>query len=198
PGDAGRCAPRHRDVPGRTPAGRQEDRVRGRVRRGRPPRHTSEPRAEPQGRPAGLAAQPDRHRGAGGDLVSPTARTLTVLRRFPRHLGVDDPGKLFGSVADGLGHELDVKSVQLGRVRRSHALGDADEERDVLKLAGLHDLQAEDFEITRLRLDAAGAAAKTLSDESSTDDERTAVEAGLPDLLGLPKDSFASWPAEAD
>lgn len=130
--------------------------------------------------------------------MSPSARTLTVLRRFPRHLGVDDPGKLFGSVADGLGRELDVKSAQLGRVRRSHALGDADEERDLLKLAGLHDLHAEDFEITRLRLDAAAAAAAKLSDASTTEAERTAVEAALPDLLGLAKDSFPSWPAEPD
>jgi hypothetical protein len=140
---------------------------------------------------------PDRA-GDGGESydMSATARTLTILRRFPRHLDVDDPGKLFSDVVDGLGRELDVKSVQLGRVRRSHALGDAGEERDLLLLAGLHDLKEEDLEITRLRLDGARAVRATLADGSSTPDDKQAAIAQLPKLLGLDPDAFPVWPAE--
>jgi hypothetical protein len=129
-------------------------------------------------------------------VSTPTARTLTILRRFPRHLEVDDPGKLFTDVVNGLGGELDVKSVQLGRVRRSHALGDADEERDVFLLAGLHDLKTEDLDVTRLRLDALRAVETTLSDDSATPDDKTAAAAKLQDLLGLAPDAFPAWPTD--
>jgi hypothetical protein len=125
-----------------------------------------------------------------------TARTLTILRRFPRHLEVDDPGKLFTDVVNGLGQELDVKSVQLGRVRRSHALGDADEERDLFLLSGLHDLKTEDLDVTRLRLDAARAVRATLADDTATADVKQAAVASLQQLLGLPPDAFPAWPSE--
>ena len=127
-----------------------------------------------------------------------SARTTTILRRFPRHLGADDPGKVFAEIVDGLGGELDVKSVQLGRVRRAHALGDADEERDLFLLAGLHDLRPGDFELTRLRLDAVRGTAATLRDQSSTEDELDAAAADLRPLLGLASDVFPAWPGEAD
>jgi hypothetical protein len=123
---------------------------------------------------------------------------LTILRRFPRHLAADEPGKAFSEVVGGLGGELDVKSVQLGRVRRAHAIGDAGEERDLFLLAGLHDLTSDDLELTRIRLAAAAAVAATLTDGSSMPDARAAAVARLPDLLGLPADSFPSWPAETD
>jgi hypothetical protein len=128
--------------------------------------------------------------------MSPTARTLSILGRFPSHLEADDPGKLFSDVVDGLGLELDVKAFQLGRVRRSHAVGDADEEADLLRLAGLHDLQTEDFEILRLRLGAVRAAQRTLSDPSSTPADTSAAIGQLPQLLGLATDAFPAWPAE--
>ena len=127
-----------------------------------------------------------------------TARTQTILRRFPRHLGADDPGKLFTDVVAGLGGELEVKSVQLGRVRRAHALGDADEERDLFLLAGLHDLRADDLELTRVRLTAIGSAAGTLADEASSADDRAAAVAQLPNLLGLQVDAFPAWPDDGD
>lgn len=120
--------------------------------------------------------------------MTQSARTLTILRRFPRHLGADDPGKVFSSVVGGLGSELDVKSVQLGRVRRSHALGDADEERDLLLLAGLHHLESHDLELTRIRLAALREAAG----------DPTTAGAKLPDLVGLQPDVFPEWPDETD
>jgi hypothetical protein len=127
-----------------------------------------------------------------------TARTLTILSRFPRHLEVDDPGKLFIDVVNGVGQELDVKSVQLGRVRRSHALGDADEERDLFLLAALHDLKTEDLDLTRLRLDAVRAVRTTLADDSASPDDKLAAVTSLQQLLGLAADSFPAWPAEGD
>lgn len=127
-----------------------------------------------------------------------TAQTQAILGRFPRHLYADDPGKIFSTVADGLGGELGVKSVQLGRVRRAHALGDADEERDLLLLAGLHHLASGDLELTRIRLTAAGAIAQTLADDSSSEDDDSAAVARLPDVLALQQDSFPSWTGEAD
>jgi hypothetical protein len=86
--------------------------------------------------------------------VSPTARTHTILERFPAHLQADDPGKLFGEVVDALSGELDVKSSQLGRTRRAHALGDADETVDLRLLAALHGLRDGDFTVLRIRLAA--------------------------------------------
>jgi len=128
--------------------------------------------------------------------MTATARTLTILRRLPRHLEADDPGKLFTEVVNGLGQELDVKSVQLGRVRRSHALGDADEERDLFLLGALHDLKTEDLDITRLRLDAARAAQATLASEAASPDDKQTAVADLQHMLSLEPDAFPIWPAE--
>src|SRR5439155_14981778 len=139
--------------------------------------------------------QRQRHRDER-NLVTQSARTLTILRRFPRHLEADDHGKVFSAVVGGLAGELDVKSVQLGRVRRSHALGDADEERDVLLLAGLHDLRPGDLELTRIRLASVRGIEETLTGDASTEDERTAAIAQLPQVLGLQADAFPARPAE--
>lgn len=88
-------------------------------------------------------------------------RANTILQRFPRHLDLTREDKLFAQVVNGLARELDVKTMQLGRVRKSHRLGQADEMRDLLLLAGLNDFQPIRFDLARLRLDtlvdAAGA-----------------------------------------
>ena len=86
--------------------------------------------------------------------MSPTARTRTILERFPAHLQADDPGKLFVEVVDALSGELDVKSSQLGRTRRAHALGDADETTDLQLLAALHGFRDDDFALLGVRLAA--------------------------------------------
>ena len=86
--------------------------------------------------------------------MSPTARTRTILERFPAHLQADDPGKLFVEVVDALSGELDVKSSQLGRTRRAHALGDADETTDLRLLAALHGFRDDDFALLGVRLAA--------------------------------------------
>ena len=128
--------------------------------------------------------------------MSPTARTLAILDRFPSHLDADAPGKLFSQVVDALDHELDVKSVQLGEVRRSHALGDADQQADLLLLAGLHELGGDAFQIAQIRLDAARAMQRTLSNPSSSQADQQAAIAALPAVLGLQTDSFPSWSSE--
>jgi hypothetical protein len=117
-----------------------------------------------------------------------TARTQAILDRFPRHLEADDPGKLFGQVVDALAGELDVKGSQLGRTRRAHALGDADEAADLLLLAGLHGFRDDDFTVLEARLAALdGLRAALPADEAV---------ARLPSLLGLPADAFPPFPAE--
>ena len=124
------------------------------------------------------------------------SRAQTILSRLPRHLAADTPGKLFGDAVAALAGELDVKTYQLGRVRRAHALADADEEHDLLLHAGAHDRRYEDFEVLRLRLAALRGLRAALADPEADD---TAVEAALerlPVLLGLPADAFPPFAAE--
>jgi hypothetical protein len=120
--------------------------------------------------------------------VSGTTRTLTILDRFPAHLQASDPGKLFLEVVDSLSRELDVKSSQLGRTRRAHALGDAEEPIDLRLLALLHGLREDDFAVLHIRLAAVDELRAALpADEAA---ER------LPELLGLQPDAFHPFPAE--
>jgi hypothetical protein len=88
--------------------------------------------------------------------TSPTGtvsgRARAVLGRLPRHLLAGERGKLVGDVVEALGGDLDVQTLQLGQVRRAHAFGDAEQDRDVLLLAGMHGLRAERVELLRLRL----------------------------------------------
>jgi hypothetical protein len=117
-----------------------------------------------------------------------SARSTTILERFPSHLQAADPGKLVADVVEALANELDVKSSQLGRARRAHALGDADETTDLLLLASLHGLREEDFALLRLRLAGlAGLRAALPADDAVGQ---------LPALLGLPEDAFPPFPTE--
>ncbi len=45
------------------------------------------------------------------------SRGTTILDRFPRHLALDEDGKLFRVVVDGLSNDLDVQTSQLRQVR---------------------------------------------------------------------------------
>jgi hypothetical protein len=81
-----------------------------------------------------------------------SGRARAVLGRLPRHLLADERGKLFGAVAEALGGGLDVQTLQLGQVRRAHAFRDAEQERDLLLLGGLHGLRRERVELLGLRL----------------------------------------------
>ncbi|MGI6655696.1 MAG: hypothetical protein ACOX5Z_02500 [Desulfobulbus sp.] len=80
-----------------------------------------------------------------------SVRATTILSRFPRHLDLTREDKVFARMVEALARELDIKTMQTGRVRTAHRLGQAEEVRDLLLLAGLHDLQPIHFEIARLR-----------------------------------------------
>ena len=120
--------------------------------------------------------------------MSPSTRSLTILDRLPRHLQADDPGKVFSAVVDALSAELDVKSSQLGRTRRAHALGDAEETTDLLLLAAMHGLRDDDFSVLQIRLARLDELRRALPGDDAV--------AQLPALLGLPVDAFPPFPAE--
>lgn len=112
-------------------------------------------------------------------------RATTILQRFPRHLDLTREDKLFARIVNGLARELDVKTMQLGRVRKSHRLGQADEIRDLLRLAALHDLKPIRFDLVRLRhdvlMDLAGIMTAEGVDPSIQEETAAAVQA----LLGV-------------
>jgi hypothetical protein len=114
-----------------------------------------------------------------------STRATTILQRFPRHLDLTREDKVFAHVVNSLARELDVKTMQIGRVRKSHRLGQADELRDLLLLAGLHDLRPIRFDIVRLRHDALTAIADTLDDDSADADDKEEAVTTLRTLLGL-------------
>jgi hypothetical protein len=122
--------------------------------------------------------------------VSTSGRALSILGRFPRHLALQDEGKLFGAVVTALAQPLDVQASQLGRVRRAHRLGHADEHLDLLRLASLHRLQAAELEPLALRRAAVAAARDVLAGDRAGDPDE--VIAAMPGLLGIPADTFDS------
>lgn len=81
-----------------------------------------------------------------------STRTAAVLERFPGYIAAGDPGKLAGHVVDSVATDLDVQSLQLRDVRRSHRLPDAPTVADVVALGGLHDLDRSALALARRRL----------------------------------------------
>ena len=124
-----------------------------------------------------------------------SARTRTILARFPRHLALDEPGTLFGAVVAALGDDLERQTVQLGRIRRAHRIGHADERRDLLLLAGLHGLGAVHLDLIDRRLLEIGGLRTALV--AGDDAAATAAIAALPAVLALPADPFPAWPGDA-
>jgi hypothetical protein len=128
--------------------------------------------------------------------MPPATRTGTILGRFPRHLEADGPGKLFGAVVATLAGALDVQTDQVGRLRRAHRLGHADEHTDLLGLAALHGLREQDFATLELRLAAVRSLAATLADAGAAPADVTAALKALTTRIGLPEDVFPRFPAE--
>ena len=126
-----------------------------------------------------------------------STRTTTILERFPRHLDLTREDKVFAQMVNGLARELDVKTMQIGRVRKAHRLDQAEELRDLLLLAGLHDLRPIRFELARLRYEKIDAVATILADSASDstakDEAVTLVTTLLPlaDLGGYAGDHAA-------
>jgi hypothetical protein len=123
-----------------------------------------------------------------------STRAATVLSRFPRHLGLDAPGTLFGDVVDGLAGHLDRMLSDLGRVRRAHRLMQAEERSDLLLLAALHAMRADLLEPVRLRVAAALARAAGLRGDATA---QAAALAGLPDALALAPEAWPAAPGES-
>lgn len=68
-----------------------------------------------------------------------------ILSRFPVFMRADRRGKVIGAIAHALGRDLDEADRLMGGIRDAHALGAAQEERDVLRLAAVLGLQRADF-----------------------------------------------------
>lgn len=80
-----------------------------------------------------------------------SARTREILSRFPAHLEATRPGKQLVGVTDAVAEELDLVADRLAAIRRAHRLGDADELRDLMLLAGLHGISGADLGILTAR-----------------------------------------------
>jgi hypothetical protein len=72
-------------------------------------------------------------------------RSGTILSRFPSFMRAPAPDKVLASAAGTLGADMDEGERLLMRIQRAHRLAVSEEERDVLALAALCDLQAADF-----------------------------------------------------
>lgn len=86
---------------------------------------------------------------AGFVLTPLTGRAFKILDRFPSFMRLDKPGKALGDVAISLGGDLDHAEGRLGRILKARRIEQADEEGDILKLAGLLGLVEEDFLLLR-------------------------------------------------
>ena len=115
----------------------------------------------------------------------PTAEL--VLSRFPRHLDVDQPGKVIGDVVSSMATPLDAQVSQIGKLRRAHRSGEAEQQVDVLRLNALHGFDEQSMVPVQRRL------AWLLAADLITD------PAPALDLLGLQADdALAPFPGEPD
>lgn len=127
-----------------------------------------------------------------------SARATTILSRFPRHLEVDAPGKLFGSVVAGLASDLDTQAGQLGEIRRSHRLDEAPTVVDVMRLAGVHGFDDPAVDLVTQRLAAMASASAVLADGSSDPADADAASTTLAQLATVDVDWFTDPADGAD
>lgn len=86
-----------------------------------------------------------------------SGRSQKILNRFPAHLEAARSGKRLGEVAEALADDLDSMSVAAGRVRKSRRLSDAEELRDLFRLAGLFGMRQAEFAVLVRRFAVARA-----------------------------------------
>jgi hypothetical protein len=60
-----------------------------------------------------------------------------VLSRFPRHLDVDAEGKIVGDLTRSLAEALEAQTSQVGKIRRSHRVGEAEQVIDLVRLGNI-------------------------------------------------------------
>jgi hypothetical protein len=122
-----------------------------------------------------------------------SGRTNTILDRFPRYLEVTRPGKMFSVVVGALSQGLDIETSQVGQVRRSHRLGEAEQEADLLLLAGLHGMTGHALDVLRRRIaQIIQAAESVVAAGAAADADLQIVE----EAVGLPALRFAPFPEE--
>lgn len=129
--------------------------------------------------------------------MTPTisSRAGAILRRFPGHLDLADPDKVFAHVVDDLAVELDVAASAIGRIRRNHRIGDVDNEWDLLALLALHDFDAGDLDLLGRRWAPLREAAAALRDDPASAAD---VRDRLPAMLKVLPDTVVPFAAEPD
>ena len=93
-------------------------------------------------------------------------RSRAILARFPAHFEAAREGKRLDDVTQALALDLDTLSAALARVRRAHRLLDADELRDLLRIAGVHGITSAELAILFARFDLA----RSLVDDAAGSD----------------------------
>lgn len=113
-----------------------------------------------------------------------TGRSRAVLGRFPLHMEATRAGKQLEVVADAVSGDLDVQAVALGRIRRSHRIGEAEELLDVLRIAALHGIGFPELAIAESRFRRARQLGEDLT-KAANPDERDTLAAALLGLWGI-------------
>jgi len=113
-----------------------------------------------------------------------TGRARKILGRFPAHLEAPSPGKQLGEVTDALARDLEVQSADLAAIRRSHRLDDADEARDLWRIAARHGIARSEFAILFARFERTREALQALADAPNATARDVAAEV-LCDLWSL-------------
>ena len=119
-----------------------------------------------------------------------SARTATILGRFPRHLEADAPGKVFGWTVDALSRDLDTQTGQLGEIRGAHRLGDAPTTTDIVRLGGVHGIGSAALTLLQLRIDAIRPVSTALADPTADADATDAAIDLLADLVNVDPAGF--------
>jgi hypothetical protein len=114
-----------------------------------------------------------------------TGRAQTILKRLPAHFEATRAGKQFEVVADAGAADFDTQAVALGRIRRSHRIGEAEELIDVLRIAALHRITRSELAMAEIRFATARALAAQLGGTGSPPADPDALAETLLALWGI-------------
>jgi hypothetical protein len=114
-----------------------------------------------------------------------TGRGLTILKRLPAHFEATRAGKQFETVADAGALDLDSQAVALGRIRRAHRSGEAEELVDVLRIGALHGITRAELAVAELRFATARRLAAQIAGTASPPADLDAAAEALLALWGI-------------
>jgi hypothetical protein len=114
-----------------------------------------------------------------------TGRAQTILRRLPAHFEATRAGKQFEVVAEAGAVDFDSLAVALGRVRRAHRIGEAEELLDILRLAALHGITRSELALADIRFATARDFAEQLAETASPPSDLDALAEALIALWGI-------------